>query len=1048
MRKIVCSLICVMLALSQLYAQTRTITGKITDDKGAPIPNASITVKNSNIGTTAGTDGSFTLRIPANAKTVVVSSVGLGQKEVAVTNNTNAFNISLSSTSANLSEVVVTALGISRDRRSLGYATQTLKSDQLADRGEVNLVNALQGKVAGVNITNASGAPGASTNINIRGISSFTGSNQPLFVVDGIPISNDVDRTNGSSQGTLGDAQPANRALDIDMNNVESVNILKGPAAAVLYGSRAAAGAIIITTKKGATAKGRAEVIVNSNYSIQDVSGLPKVQNEFGQGTLNVYNSTTTNSWGPRFGSTPTILNGLIPSSNGVATGAPAVDYRAYPNNINDFFERGSIADNNITINGGDLLRNQTFSIGNVTQLGILPNSSLKRTNLKFGANSAIGEKIKLGGSITYINTVQKGITGGNNNSALANVLGLARSIDLTSYKVNGTYKNPDGTNNYLFANTDNPYFDAYENPLTSNVSRFIGNTSIGYDMFSWLNIAYRLGLDTYTDRRKQIFAVTSGRVPLGQTLDQTIFRSEVNGDLIITAKKNDLLVKDLNVTGLVGQNINQRKFQTVTLQGDNLAVPGFYNASNATVFTNGSGESSTVRRLVGYYAQASLSYKNYLFLELTGRADQSSTLPTDKNTYFYPSISAGFVFTDALKINSDILSYGKIRASAAKVGRDADPYLLSNLFVSQSYGNNVASVSFPLGTTAGFGASSRIAPLALSPEFTTSYEVGTNLQFFKNRVSVDFSYFSSVSKDQILNVAIPSSTGYSTYTTNVGELTNKGVELLVTATVLKSQNFTWDVTGNYTRIRNLVVSIAPGVDNTFVPGNRFTGSIASFKQGYPYGVIIGNVIPKSPDGQRLINSATGTYVAGVAGGILADPNPDYSFGFTNNIGYKGINLGFTFDFTKGGQVLSFTAATYKSRGVLDITAADRDQPHILPGVIQIATDKYIPNNIQIPAQTYWQALGGLQSEFNVYDATVFRLREVTLGYSLPSKVTNRLKLNGIRFGVFGRNLFYVAPNAPFDPSLNTQGAGNIRGLDIQGAPNARTMGANLRITL
>jgi TonB-linked SusC/RagA family outer membrane protein len=1048
MRKIVMMLMCIILAASQLIAQTRTITGKVTDDKGAPVPNASITVKNSTVGTTAAADGTFTLRVPQNARTLVVSYIGFGEKEVGISNNTNAFNIALTSASANLSEVVVTALGIQRDRRSLGYATQTLRSDQLADRGEVNLVSALQGKVAGVSITNTSGAPGASTNINIRGISSFTGSNQPLFVIDGIPVSNEVDRTNGGPNGTLGDAQPANRALDIDMNNVESVNILKGPAAAVLYGSRAAAGAIIITTKKGGSARGKAEVILNSNYSFQKVEGLPKVQNEYGQGLTGIYNPISTNAWGPRFGTTPTVANGLILSANGVATG-PAYDYRAYPNNINDFFETGTLADNSVTINGGDALRNQTFSIGNVTQTGILPNTSLKRTNVRFGANSTIGEKIKLGGSITFVNTIQKGILGGNGNSALANVLGLSRSIDLTSYKVNGTYKNPDGSNNFLIPNTDNPYFDAYENPVTSNLYRFTGNTTVGYDMLSWLNISYRLGLDTYTDRRKQIFAVTSARVPAGQTLDQTIFRSEVNGDLIITATKKNLLVNDLNLTGLVGQNVNQRRYQTVYLQGDNLAFPGFYNVSNATVLTSGTSfEQTTLRRLIGYYAQASLSFKNYLFLELTGRADKSSTLPTNKSTYFYPSISAGFVFTDAFKMNSNILSYGKIRASAAKVGRDADPYLLSNVFVSQSLGNNVASLNFPLGTTPGFVASTRIAPIELSPEFTTSYEVGANLQFFKNRASVDFSYFDAVSKDQILNVAVPGSTGFSTYTTNVGEMTNKGIELLVTATILKSNSFNWDFTGNFTRIRNMVVSIAPGVDNTFIPDNRFTGSIPSFKVGYPYGVVIGNVIPKSPDGQRLINSSTGTYVAGLAGGILSDPNPDYTLGFTNNIGYKGINLGFTFDFTKGGQILSFTAATYKSRGVLDITSVDRDQPHILPGVIQVATDKYIPNNIQIPAQTYWQALGGLQSEFNVYDATVFRLREVTLGYTIPTRLTKSLKLNGIRLGVFGRNLFYVAPNAPFDPQLNTQGAGNIRGLDLQGAPNSRTMGANLKITI
>jgi len=395
------------------------------------------------------------------------------------------------------------------------------------------------------------------------------------------------------------------------------------------------------------------------------------------------------------------------------------------------------------------------------------------------------------------------------------------------------------------------------------------------------------------------------------------------------------------------------------------------------------------------------------------------------------------------------LFSYGKIRASYAKVGRDADPYLLNNLYVSQSFGNNVTSFTFPFGTAAGFGASSRIAPLELSPEFKTSYEAGVNLQFFKNRVSLDVTYYSESSKSQIINVAVAPSTGFRTFTTNIGELTNKGLEVTASATVIRGRGFTWDLSANFTRQRNMVASIAPGVDNTAVPGSVFGGSVPSFKVNYPYGVIIGGLIPRSPGGERLINPATGTYQPTVAGGVLADPNSDYQFGVTNTLNYKGFNLGFTFDFTKGGQILSFTAATYKARGALDITAVDREQPHILPGVIDIGGGKYIQNNIQISGQTYWATgMGGLQSEFNVYDATVFHLRDINFGYTVPTDISKRLKLAGIRFGIFARNVFYEAPNAPIDPQLNTQGAGNIRGLDLQGTPNARTLGANLKITL
>jgi TonB-linked SusC/RagA family outer membrane protein len=1041
MRKFLLTFSAALFFITSAMTQDRTVTGKVTNEKNEALEGVSVLSPDGKQGTQTNSSGNFTLTLPASVKSLTFSAVNY-EKNTSILRG-SSLNVIMISSDKKLQEVVVTALGIARDKRSLGYASQNIKGDELANRGEVNIANALQGKVAGVNITSASGGAGASVNINIRGISSFTGSNQPLFVIDGIPVSNDVDRTNSGPNGTLGDNQPANRALDIDMNNVESVNILKGPAAAALYGSRASTGAIIITTKKGGSAKGKAEVILNSNFSFQNAFGLPKVQNIYGQGASGVFNSTSNNSLGPKFGTTPSITNGLL------VGGIPVANYQAFPDNINDFFRQATSADNSVTLNTGDAIRNQTLSIGNVTQTGILYNTSLKRTNVKFGANAPLGEKMKIGASLTYTNTAQQGTLGGN-NSGLASLLGLARNIDLTSYRVNGTYKNNlTGANNYLLPGVDNPYFDQFENPLTSNLNRFTGNINIGYDVLKWLNISYRLGADMYTDRRKQIFAITSGRVPAGNVREEMFFRNEINGDLIIRATKNNLL-KDLSLTALIGQNINQRRFQNIAVQADQLSAVGFFNTSNGAVFTVGSGENSTLRRLVGYYAQASLNYKNYAFLEFTGRADKSSTLPVSKNTFFYPSVNASLVFTDALKIKSNFFSYGKIRVNYAKVGKDADPYLLNNLYVSPAFGNNVASFTFPFGSIGGFGASSRLSDtIPLSPEFKTSYEAGINLQFFKNRVSFDITYYSEDSKAQILNLAVAPSSGFRTYTTNIGELTNKGLELTASATVIRSRSFSWDLSANYTKQKNMVVAIAPGVDNTAIPGSAFIGSIPSFKTGYPYGVIIGGLIPRSPDGQRLINPSSGLYQPTVAGGVLADPNPEYQFGVTNTLNYKGFSLGCTFDFTKGGQILSFTAATYKARGALDITAVDREQPHILPGVIDDGGGKYHANNIQISGQTYWNgAMGGLQSEFNVYDATVFHLREITLGYNVPTEFTKRVKLNGIRFGIFARNVFYAAPNSPIDPQLNTQGAGNIRGLDLQGTPNVRSLGANLKITI
>ena len=1027
-----------LLFFGHAFSQNKTITGRVTDETGKPVPGASVLIKGIRTGTSTGADGTFSISLPPKSKTLVVSAIGWISREIEIGDETSV-TVALRVADHTLSEVVVTSLGIARDKRSLGYATQQIKADQLADKGQVNLVSAMEGKVAGVNITGASGGAGASVNINIRGITSFTRSNQPLFVVDGIIISNDVDRTNGGPNGTLGDQQPANRALDIDVNNIESINVLKGPAAAALYGSRAAAGAIIVTTKKGG-ANGRSEIIAGTSYSRQEAEGLPKVQNLYGQGSTGIYNPASGNSWGPKFGSTPSVANGLL--VNGAA-----VPYKAYPNNINDFFQTGTISDNSLYITGGDAKQNFTLSGGYLSQNGILPNTSVKRANVKFSGNTVFRNKIKVGGTVNFSNTLQTGILDGNGASALAVVEGLGRSIDLTGSRKNGTYQNPDGTNNWPITGQDNPYYDAYKDPLKSNLYRIIGNVNLGYDITPWLNINYRLGLDAYTDRRKQIFAISSARVPLGQDLESTIYRSELNGDLIITAHKNDFFIKDLSISGLLGQNINQRRFQVVTVQADALAIPGFYNASNGGNFAIGSTESNTLQRLLGYYGQVSFGWKNFLFLEATGRADESSTLTKSKNTFFYPSVNAGFVFTDAFHLNNSFLTYGKIRANYSKVGTDAAPYLLNNTFVKGAFGNNVANFSFPYGSIAGFTLSSTIAPLSLAPEFVKSYEIGANLGFWNNRATLDATYYKTISTSQIFSVGIPPSTGFQTKTVNAGKMTNKGIELTLSVEPISSRNLRWDITGNFTKNTNKVVSIFPGITSFSIPGSAFIGSLPSIKVGQPYGVIIGGLIPRdSTTGARLINAGTGVYATTIANQVLSNPNPNYIIGVTNTFKYKTLSLGFTFNFIKGGQVLSFTAASYKSRGAYVETGKDRDKPWILPGEI-LTNGKYTQNNLQIPAQTYWQTLGGLQSEFNVYDATVLRLQDITLGYDLPSSIIKSLKMNYVRISVFANNVFHIAPNAFFDPELNTQGAGNIRGLDLQGTPNARTMGASLKVS-
>lgn len=1009
----------------------RMVTGKVTSaTDGVGVPGASVLIKGTSQGVVTDVDGNYRIEVASNESVLQFSFIGYLVIEEKV-GSRSVINVALKEDVEQLKEVVITAIGIEKDKRSLGYATQEVKGEALANRSTTDVVRSLEGKVAGINIVGSSGAPGASTNINIRGISSFTGSNQPLFIVDGIPVSNNVDNT----QNTLFGTQPANRAADIDPNNIESITVLKGPAAAVLYGSRASAGAIIITTKSGRNTQGKTEITVNSSYNMQQVSSLPKFQNEYGQGTLNEYVSNSTNSWGPRFGT--------VGYDSVTATWGDRVPYQAYPNNIKDFYQKGQYLSNNVSVTSGNEVANYMLNFGNTTQKGIIPNSGYGRTNVQLKANTTLKNGLMAGGSINYIRSNQEGVPGGNGASAFGQITRIPRSYDLTGLP----YYNAAGNSQYYSLSANHPLWSANNELFESKNDRVLGNIDLGYKFTDWLKINYRLGLDSYTDRRKLTLAINSGRVPTGEIRNESWYRSELNSDVFVTATKKSLLLEGLNASVLVGNNVNQRDFQAVGVVGQGLSFPGFYNQSSASSFTN-SFESSSIRRLVGFYGQLSFDYENFAFLEFTGRSDQSSTLPKENNIFFYPSVTASLVLTDMFKLDSDILSYGKIRGNIAKVGRDAEPYVTQTYFVSPSFGNNLANVNFPFLGLPGFASSSQIGSNMLTPEFTTSYELGANIGLFKNDINVDVSYFSSESSNQIMAVAIANASGYNSRFANVGLMTNKGVEALVNATLLRSGAFKWEVTANYSRIRNMVVEITEGVDDFPIPGNAFGGITPSIAKGHPYGVIISSAFPRNDEGQLLINPATGLYKPSVAGQVIADPNPDWLGGITNTLSYKGLNLSVLVDTRQGGDLYSFSAQDLKSLGAIEMTAVDRNQPRILPGVIEGPDGTFTPNNIQISAQQYWQALGGLASEAAVYDATVYRLREVSLGYSVPKNIISKSPFGDVFISFSGRNLLFYAPNFFMDPEINTQGAGNIRGMDLNGAPNTRSYGVNLRFTL
>lgn len=1023
------------------FAQSRQVSGVVTAaDDGAPIGGVSVAVLGTSNATQTDMDGNYSVEVSGDA-TLVFSYIGYAGQRVPV-NNRATINVSLASDETSIEEVIVTAQGIERTARSIGYATQNVSGDDLVQRSETNVLNALQGKVAGVNIGSSSGQPGSSTNINIRGITSFGGNNQPLIVVDGIIFSNDTD----NSQNTLFGSQPSNRLNDIPPDNIETINVLKGPAASALYGSRASAGVLMITTKSGKGMAGKTEVTLNSSANFQNIGYLPKFQTLYGQGANNIYNNQSTNSWGPSFDSMDEVVQG--------GTGL-TVPYQPYPNNIRDFYNTGAFYQNSVNLAGGDETSNFVAGLSSTIQNGIIPTSKYNRHTANLGGNRTLNNGIKIGGTITYAKSTQRGATMGNGGSAFGQITRIPMSYDL-----NGTpVYNELGERQYFLPGQNSPHWSLENEFFTSDVDRAFGNLNIGYDFTDWLNVTYRVTGDTYFDQRSQVLRIGAARAPQGAIDEDNRFRSELNGDLMITAQHQDLFIEGLNANLLLGQNINSRIFRESGVVASGLSMPGFDNVANASVFT-GSYANREQRRLIGHYAQLGLGYNDYLFLELTGRADKSSTLPVSNNTYFYPSASLSFVPTEAwTNLKSDILSYWKVRGNVARVGRDADPYLLYSTYSITTYGNNTASIQFPLSVggsaVPGFNIGSRIGNPNLRPEFVNSFEVGTQLGLFNNRIDLDFTYFSTRSSSQIFNVAVSNSSGFDTRTSNIGEMTNKGIEVLLSGYPVRTNDFSWNVNLNFTRIRNNVVSIfgdepvgGDEITSTVIPAiNSFIGIAPSIAEGFPYGVIVGAQHARNDAGELLINPATGLFAPAIGNRVISNPQKDYTLGISNTFNYKGISLMALFDIQQGGQIFSMSQVDMRSGGMIEETGVDRTQPRTLPGVIANGDGTYRPNDIQISAQSYWTGLGGIGSEAAVFDATSYRLREFSVNYSLPQNLLGNTPFGQLSIGFTGRNLWMFAPGFPSDPELNTQGAGNVQGMDLNGTPTTRNYGFNLRAT-
>lgn len=1044
MKKLLLSLLILLAGYSLVYAQ-KNITGKVTDRKdGAPIAGVSVSVKDNTLTTQTNAKGEFSLSAVPNNATLVFTNVGYKSVETKLGSG-NAVSVSLEEDAKQLTEVVVTANAVKREAKSLGYATTTITNAELTRGKDRSVLNSLQGKVAGVQISGSSGGVGSSTRIVFRGGTSITGNNQALIVVDGIPIDN--------SQTDAGDnlnnqVDAGNRGNDINPEDVESVTLLKGPAAAALYGTRAANGALIITTKTGKSLKGkRSEVVFTSSYNMESILKLPEYQNEYGQGGQGAPDSRENFSWGPRFDGS------IRPWGQQIGDSQRVKPYTGLKNNVKEFFDIGSTLTNNISFAQNNDKSSFFLSFNNVDQKGIMPGTEYKRNSIKLSGTADISDKVYSSATVNYIRSKGDLSVQGQGNSPYDQVLQTPRDISLLELK---DYKNKfNDLNGYYGAYTVNPWYFLGEDSYTSVVDRILGNVQVGYKPVKWIDISLRVGTDVSNDKRKQIESKrvidpnsqNAGNNFPGRYAETSISIREFSSDLIATAKRN--LTKDLALSVLLGHNIRQRNVETQFSQINSLTIPFYYNLANSgqpPVTTNG----TILRRLYGVYSDINLSYKNYLFLGITGRNDWSSTLPKGKNNFFYPSVNSSFVFSDAFKMPR-FISYGKIRASAAQVGNDAAPYLLESVFVTGLVGDGQqnSQITFPLNGVPGFTQANAIGNPDIKPEITTSYELGLELGFLKNRITIEGTIYSNRSKDQIITVPIAATSGYTTQTLNAGLITNKGIELLVKGTPVRNKNFSWDITGTFTRNRNKVVELFPGTEQLALGG--FAGGTVVAQVGQPYGSFFGSSFLRSPDGNIVVDAATGYPITDPQAKIHGNVQPDFLAGINNSFSYKSFSLSFLFDARKGGVFFSRTQSLQEFVGTDPRTLYNNRQAFVVPGSVVRTTDgKYIPNTTPVQnAENYWTGFSSPTAMEHLVDASFIKLREVSLTYRLPSSLFKNKGIKGVVVGLSGRNLalWTAKENTYSDPETSSFGTGNVQGFEYGTIPSLRNYGANIRVT-
>ena len=1062
-----------------LQAQDVQVSGSVTSaDDGSALPGVSVVVRGTTIGAVTDFEGNYSITVPDASGTLVFSFVGMLSQEIPIEGRT-MINIVLESSATALDEVVVTALGMTRTEKSLGYSVQSVEAEEISKANTTDIINSISGRTAGVQITSSSGSPGASTYMTIRGAASITGNNQPLFVIDGMPIitgRGGTATTNrvGSSVGGTGSSS---RSIDINPEDIASMTVLKGGAATALYGLRAANGAIIITTKSGERAGQKMQVDFHSSVGFDKVSQLPPRQMEFVQGNNGNWIGGFSRSWGPNADSlqydTTTDPdykwdeNGMIVGqSDPNANGIPIQMYDAY-----DFFQTGITVNNRLSVTAGNDMASYYFSIADLEQSGVVPSSQFGRTNVRLNSTARLTKWLKVGTNMTYSNSRANQIQQGSNVSGVS--LGLFRTPP--SFDNSAGYEFPDGSQrNYRNGGGyDNPYWTVNKNYFDENVDRFVGNTVMTFTFTDWFSASYNLGIDTYTERGKDVIAINSRGAPTGAIEERSLTSRQINSDLLLNFQKS---FGDFDAKLTLGNNLFGTYYKGVWGDALGLEIPGFYQLSNSA--DNQTGTYQSQYRTAGVFADLQLAYMDMLFLGATGRNDWATTMPEENVSAFYPSVSLGFVFTElgALKGNS-IISFGKLRGSWAQTANIATPYNTTNYFYSAGAGDGWTNgVGFPYMGTTGFNVNYTLGNPDLRHETMESFEVGGDFRFINNRLGVDVSYFQNTNSDLLLSVPIAESSGYGAVYQNAATMESKGWEISANARVIEGE-FSWDILANFTKMTNTVVSLAEGVESIALGG--FTIPQTRAVAGREYGSIYGNDWYRDPVSNAVLinDNPSDAYRDGYPMTDtrqmvpVGDVNPDWTANITNTLMYKGVRLSFMFDIKVGGWMYNGTGFAmnyfgvhertanrevyYTPEGTIDFDLTPAENLVVFDGVygsvdsdgnpVSSGVDNVSPVVLDENwFEGYGSNFGGGAQTASMEPADWVRLRELTLAYSIP---VNKKVVKSAEVYFTGRNLWLSTPYTGIDPETNLQGAINGQGMDYFNMPGTKTYTVGVKVS-